>query len=76
MGVWSSLKSPVWSTDPAGVLMYTPSAAGMECVMLKKSMLKTPRLMWVPFLTSRNLGEFSLNSCSFASIMPSVSLDE
>ena len=56
--------------------MYMPSAAGMECVIEKKSMLNAPRLMWAPFWTSRNLGALSLCSESLPSMIPSVSLLE
>ena len=30
-GVWSSLKSPVWTTVPSGVRRRNPTASGMEC---------------------------------------------
>ena len=42
MGVWSSLKSPVWTILQAGVRMNTPTASGMEWFTAKKSKAKGP----------------------------------
>ena len=76
MGVWSSLKSPVCITLPAGVFMKTPNAAGMECVIEKNVMLKAPSVTVEPSCTSRNLGLLMLCSASLPWMIPSVSVHE
>ncbi|MEO8120793.1 MAG: response regulator, partial [Rhodoferax sp.] len=43
-GVWSSLKSPVWTTGPSGVRMMSPQASGMLCATVKNSTSKIPAL--------------------------------
>ena len=74
MGVWSSLKSPVWKTVPAGVFMKMENAPGMECVMAMKCTEKQPRLTLDPSETSRNLGLLILCSASLPSMSPRVIL--
>src|SRR5438477_29774 len=39
-GVWSSLKSPVWTTGPSGVWMMSPQASGMLWATVKNSTSK------------------------------------
>jgi len=41
-GSWSILKSPVWSTRPAAVLMATASASGIEWFTATNSQSKGP----------------------------------
>ena len=62
-------------TVPAGVLMKTPSEAGIECVMEKKSIWKAPSVMWEPSLTSLNLGFLMRCSSSLPWMKPRVSLE-
>ena len=41
-GVWSSLKSPVWTTVPTGVRMASPTESGIECVIANGSTCERP----------------------------------
>ena len=41
-GVWSSLKSPVWTTVPIGVRIASPTESGIECVIAKGSTANGP----------------------------------
>ena len=52
MGVWSSLKSPVCSTLPAGLFRKMPTEPGMLWFTAKKFAVKQPILMLWPGLIS------------------------
>ncbi len=41
-GVWSNLKSPVWTTVPTGVRRAMPIASGMECPIRKGTTVNGP----------------------------------
>ena len=56
MGVWSSLKSPVCRTLPAGLWKNTPTAPGMEWFTAKNSAVKHPKLHLVARLDLHQLG--------------------
>ena len=73
MGVWSSLKSPVWRTLPAGVLRKTPKLAGIECVIAKKQISNAPRRTHMSSCTSWNTGLWMRCSASLPAMSPSVS---
>ncbi len=51
-GSWSILKSPVCSTMPAGVLIATAIASGIEWFTAKNSRSKGPNVCVVPSFTS------------------------
>ena len=51
-GSWSILKSPVCSTTPAGVLMATAIASGIEWLTAKNSRSKGPHERVSPSFTS------------------------
>ena len=72
IGVWSSLKSPVCMTLPAGVCMKTPTAPGMEWFTAKKSIRKLPSFISSPAWISHRRA-FTRCSANFPSIRPSVS---
>ena len=55
-GSWSILKSPVCSTTPAGVLMATASASGIEWLTAKNSQSNGPNELWLPSTTSTVTG--------------------
>ena len=74
MGVWSSLKSPVCSTFPAGLWKNTPTAPGMEWFTAKNSAVKHPSFTWSPGLISTSLAFLMRCSASLPSMRPSVSL--
>ena len=42
MGVWSSLKSPVWTMVPTGVWMPSPTPSGMLWLTSRNSRLNGP----------------------------------
>ena len=73
MGVWSSLKSPVCRTLPAGLWMNRPTAPGMEWFTAKKSTVKQPSLTSSPGLISMSLAFFTRCSANLPSMRPSVS---
>ena len=75
MGVWSSLKSPVCKTLPAGLWKKMPSAPGIEWLTAKNSTVKQPSLTLSPGLTSHSFAFLMRCSLSLPSIRPSVSLD-
>ena len=72
MGVWSSLKSPVCSTFPAGLWKNTPTAPGMEWFTAKNSAVKQPSFTWSPGLISMSLAFLILCSANLPSMRPSV----
>ena len=65
MGVWSSLKSPVCSTLPAGLCMNRPTAPGIEWFTAKKSTVMHPSLIWSPGLISMSLAFLMRCSANF-----------
>ena len=50
-GVGSSLKSPVCTTNPTGVVIANPTASGMLCEVWKNSTSNGPRLIFSPACT-------------------------
>ena len=74
MGVWSSLKSPVCSTLPAGLWKNTPTAPGMEWFTAKNSASMQPSFTLSAGLISTSLAFFMRCSASLPSMRPSVSL--
>jgi hypothetical protein len=48
IGVWSSLKSPVWRTEPCGVSIATAIPSGIECVTWKKRIVNGPTVASPP----------------------------
>ncbi len=73
-GSWSILKSPVWSTTPASVVMATASASGIEWFTATNSRENGPSCSCCPSLTVRVYGWMRC-SLSFASTKASVSPD-
>ena len=73
-GSWSILKSPVCSTTPAGVLMATAMASGIEWLTAKNSQSKGPNLPVVPSFTSMTSGVMRC-SVSLERIMARVSFE-
>ena len=76
MGVWSNLKSPVWTMRPTGVSMMSASASGIEWLTATKLKPKRPSWMVSPSATWRRSGFLMPASASLPWIMPSVSLAE
>ena len=72
IGVWSSLKSPVCKTLPAGLWKNTPTAPGMEWFTAKNSAVKQPSFTWSPGLISTSFAFLILCSANLPSISPSV----
>ena len=63
-GSWSILKSPVCSTTPAGVLIATASASGIEWLTATNSQANGPRSSVSPSETTWR--GTSLSRCSFS----------
>ncbi len=73
-GSWSILKSPVWTTMPAGVRMATASASGMEWLTATNSQSNGPMRSRCPSATSSVYGRMRC-SWSLASMSARVSLE-
>ncbi len=63
MGVWSSLKSPVWTIVPTGVWMPKPTPSGMLWLTSRNSMVNGPRVRGFALLTSFS-DTFPCSPCS------------
>ena len=72
MGVWSSLKSPVCKTLPAGLWKNTPTEPGMEWFTAKNSAVMQPSFTWSPGLISTSLAFLIRCSANLPSMSPSV----
>ena len=76
-GVWSILKSPVWMTRPAGVVIARPMASGMEWHTRKNSIPNLPILNGEPGSTTlRRASRSRPCSFSFTVIRPWASREE
>ena len=72
-GVWSILKSPVWTTNPAGVRRAMPNASGIECATGKNSAVMLPKSKTEPLPASIILASRIPLSSSRQRINPSAS---
>ncbi len=73
-GVWSTLKSPVWTSVPAGVCSASPTQSGMLCVTRRNSTVIEPMTMRSPGATVTSLSPGSIwCSSSLGSTSASVS---
>ena len=73
-GVWSILKSPVWTTVPTGDPIASASASGMLCVTRRNSIVRSPTDTCSRGLTGTSRSAASIPcSSSFASTSASVS---
>ena len=61
IGVWSILKSPVWTMTPTGVVIASATQSGMLCVTRMNSIVNGPTVT-----TSRGLTVFSRSPASIA----------
>ena len=73
IGVWSSLKSPVWSTVPADVCSATAAQSGMLWVSGTNSATKGPIGIGVPYSTSTSSASAS-SRCSSSLLRTSPSV--
>ena len=73
-GSWSILKSPVWSTSPAGVRIATARASGIEWFTAMNSQSNGPNLRR-SFSATSTLTAWRRCSLSLTSTSPSVSRD-
>jgi hypothetical protein len=62
-GVWSNLKSPVWTTAPTGVRIPSPMASGIEWPIRKGRIVKGP--IWSSSPGSRGRSGLLWSRCSF-----------